>query len=217
MWSTWRASVVRGLALMAMLIAPGVVRGEDATEAPSTASLSGADTAFMMVSAALVMLMTPGLGLFYGGMVRRKNVLATFQQSFILLGLISLQWMLFGYSLAFGRDTFHGLIGGLDWAWTKGVGMAPNPDYSATIPHQLFGSSGRSAQPGLTSGIAHSCVASWSASGGLLTPAHTRSERPGNREEGRGWGFGGGNWGLWSRPHHPSTRPDPPRARASSA
>ena len=138
MWSTWRASVVGGLALMAMLIAPGVVRGEDATAAPSTASLSGADTAFMMVSAALVMLMTPSLGLFYGGMVRRKNVLATFQQSFILLGLISLQWMLFGYSLAFGRDTFHGLIGGLDWAWTKGVGMAPNPDYSATIPHQLF-------------------------------------------------------------------------------
>jgi ammonium transporter, Amt family len=138
MWSTRRASAVGGLALMAMLIAPGVVRGEDATAAPSTASISGADTAFMMVSAALVMLMTPGLGLFYGGMVRRKNVLATFQQSFILLGLISLQWMLFGYSLAFGRDTFHGLIGGLDWAWTKGVGMAPNPDYSATIPHQLF-------------------------------------------------------------------------------
>ena len=127
MWSTRRASVVSGLALMAMLIAPGVVRGEDATSAPSTASISGADTAFMMVSAALVMLMTPGLGLFYGGMVRRKNVLATFQQSFILLGLISLQWILFGYSLAFGRDTFHGLIGGLDWAWTQRCRDGPEP------------------------------------------------------------------------------------------
>ena len=88
--------------------------------AASVAAINGADTAFMMISAALVMLMTPGLGLFYGGMVRRKNVLATFQQSFVMLGVIALQWVLFGYSLAFGPDTFHGLIGGLDCVGLQG-------------------------------------------------------------------------------------------------
>jgi Amt family ammonium transporter len=71
-------------------------------------------------------------------MVRRKNVLATFQQSFIMLAMIALQWILFGYSLAFGPDHFNGLIGGLEWAGLKGVGLTPNTDYAATIPHQLF-------------------------------------------------------------------------------
>ncbi|GAC1467955.1 MAG: ammonium transporter [Isosphaeraceae bacterium] len=84
------------------------------------------------------MLMTPGLGLFYGGMVRGKNVLATFQQSFILLGVVALQWVLFGYSLAFGPDAFHGLIGGLNFVGLRDVGLEPNAVYSATIPHQLF-------------------------------------------------------------------------------
>ncbi len=74
------------------------------------------------------MLMTPGLGLFYGGMVRRKNVLATFQQSFILLAVVALQWILFGYSLAFGPDKLHGFIGGLEWAGLRGVGPRPEPD-----------------------------------------------------------------------------------------
>ena len=69
------------------------------------------------------MLMTPGLGLFYGGMVRRKNVLATFQQSFIMLGVVALQWVLFGYSLAFGPDAFGGLIGGLECVGLNGVGL----------------------------------------------------------------------------------------------
>ena len=80
----------------------------------------------MLVCSALVMLMTPGLGLFYGGMVRRKNVLATFQQSFIMLGVIAVQWVLFGYSLAFGPDKLGGFIGGLEWVgparasgWTR--------------------------------------------------------------------------------------------------
>jgi Amt family ammonium transporter len=91
----------------------------------------------MLISAALVMVMTPGLGLFYGGMVRRKNVLATFQQSFIMLGVIALQWILFGYSLAFGPDRF-GLIGGLEWAGLTGVGLAPSDKYATTIPHLLF-------------------------------------------------------------------------------
>jgi len=99
--------------------------------------LSAGDTAFVMFSAALVMLMTPGLGLFYGGMVREKNVLATIMQSFIVLGLISLQWVLFGYSLAFGPD-HGGVIGGLDFLGLAGVGQTANPDYAATIPHQAF-------------------------------------------------------------------------------
>jgi Amt family ammonium transporter len=89
-------------------------------------------------SSALVMSMTaPGLAMFYGGLVRRKNVLSTMMQSFFILCLISLQWILWGYSLAFGPDTGH-FIGSLAWVGLGGVGMAPNPDYAATIPHQLF-------------------------------------------------------------------------------
>jgi len=109
---------------------------EAAAVTPPPPAINGADTAFMLICAALVMVMTPGLGLFYGGMVRRKNVLATFQQSFIMLGVIALQWVLFGYSLAFGPDHYH-LIGGLEWAGLKGVGMTPS-EYAPTIPHQLF-------------------------------------------------------------------------------
>lgn len=116
----------------------GFPAGASAAEASATAKIDAGDTAFVLVAAALVMLMTPGLGLFYGGMVRRKNVLATFQQSFILLGVISLQWILFGYSLAFGKDSFNGLIGGLDFLGLSGVGLEPNADYAKTIPHQLF-------------------------------------------------------------------------------
>ncbi len=107
------------LVMLALLAAPTLAWAEEpppvaapaAASTPAAAVASPADTAFMMVAAALVMLMTPGLGLFYGGMVRRKNVLATFQQSFIMLGVVALQWMLFGYSLAFGPDAFGGLIG----------------------------------------------------------------------------------------------------------
>lgn len=100
--------------------------------------INSGDTAWVLISTALVMLMTfPGLALFYGGLVRRKNVLATIMQSFFILCLISIQWVLFGYSLAFGPDRGH-LIGSLAWFGLKGVGMSPNPDYSATIPHLLF-------------------------------------------------------------------------------
>jgi Amt family ammonium transporter len=95
------------------------------------------DTAWMLASAALVLLMTPGLAFFYGGLVRRKNFLSVLMQCFTLMGLITLQWIGFGYSLAFGPD-LHGWIGNLDWAGLKGVGLAPYADYSATIPHQLF-------------------------------------------------------------------------------
>jgi Amt family ammonium transporter len=95
------------------------------------------DTTWMLVSTALVMLMTPGLALFYGGMVRQKNVLGTIMQSFVALGLVTVQWVLIGYSLAFGPD-IHGLIGNLQWFGLQGVGLEPNPAYAATIPHQAF-------------------------------------------------------------------------------
>jgi Amt family ammonium transporter len=94
------------------------------------------DTAFMLIATALVMLMTPGLALFYGGMVRSKNVLSTVLQSFVCLGVVSIIWVVYGYSLAFGPDV-NGLIGNLDWAGLAGVGLEPGK-YSATIPHLLF-------------------------------------------------------------------------------
>jgi Amt family ammonium transporter len=99
--------------------------------------MNPADTAFVLVAAALVMLMTPGLALFYGGMVRSKNVLGTIMQNFVMLGVISVQWALFGYSLAFGPDLGH-LIGSLDWVGLNGVSLEPFKAYSETIPHQTF-------------------------------------------------------------------------------
>ena len=95
------------------------------------------DTTWLLISTALVMLMTPGLALFYGGMVRKKNVLGTIMQSFIALGLVTVQWVLVGYSLAFGPDIGH-VIGGPQWFGLTGVGLDPNPDYAATVPHQAF-------------------------------------------------------------------------------
>src|SRR3989337_729152 len=100
--------------------------------------INSGDTAFILISAALVMLMTiPGLALFYSGLVRRKNVLGTIMQSFLLVGLITIQWVIIGYSLSFGLD-WMGLIGGLEWFGLSGVGLDPNPDYAPTIPHQAF-------------------------------------------------------------------------------
>src|SRR5205085_5939676 len=99
-------------------------------------TISAGDTAWLLASAALVMLMTPALGFFYGGLVRRKNVLATIMHSFFILCLISVQWVLWGYTLAFGPDK-GGIIGGLDWLTLKGVGQEPGP-YAATVPHQAF-------------------------------------------------------------------------------
>src|SRR5436309_3756518 len=102
-------------------------------------NISAGDTAWLLVSSALVMLMTPALGFFYGGLVRKKNVLATIMHSFFILCLISVQWVLWGYSLAFGPDLGGlGIIGGLDWLGLNGVGLEPNPDYAATVPHQAF-------------------------------------------------------------------------------
>ncbi|MEW5897969.1 MAG: ammonium transporter [Bacillota bacterium] len=118
------------LILCFLLACPGLALAGEA------ASDTG-DTTFILISAALVMIMTPGVALFYGGMVRKKNVLSVLMQCFIIICLVSVQWVLFGYSLAFGPDHSH-LIGGLDWLGLKGVGQEPNPDYAATIPHQTF-------------------------------------------------------------------------------
>jgi Amt family ammonium transporter len=97
------------------------------------------DTAWVLISSALVLLMTiPGLAFFYGGLVRRKNVLSVLMQCLIILCVITLQWVLFGYSLTFGPDTGQGIIGGLDWAGLRNVGGQPNADYAATIPHYAF-------------------------------------------------------------------------------
>jgi Amt family ammonium transporter len=96
------------------------------------------DTAWILTSSALVLMMTiPGLFLFYGGLVRGKNILGTIMQSFVIVALISIQWVLWGYSLAFGPD-IGGWIGSLEWFGLNGVGTKPNPDYAATIPHQAF-------------------------------------------------------------------------------
>lgn len=96
------------------------------------------DTAWVLASSALVLAMiVPGLALFYGGLVRSKNVLGTIMHSFIILSLVSLLWILVGYSLAFGPDV-KGLIGGLDWIGLDGVGLEPHATYGPTIPHQAF-------------------------------------------------------------------------------
>jgi len=99
--------------------------------------VNNGDTAWILVSSALVMLMTPALALFYGGMVRQKNILGTIMQSFILIGLISVEWMIVGYSMAFGPD-HGGVIGDLSWFALGGVGIEPNRGYAATVPHQAF-------------------------------------------------------------------------------
>ena len=95
------------------------------------------DTAFLLLSAALVMLMTPGLALFYAGMVRSKNALGTIMQSFIIIGVISLEWILWGYSMSFGPDMW-GIIGSLEWFGLQGVALTPHPVYASTVPHQVF-------------------------------------------------------------------------------
>src|SRR5688572_9046525 len=92
------------------------------------------DTSWVLVSTALVLMMTPALAFFYGGMVRKKNIISTLNLSFIMLSVMSIQWVLFGYTLAFG-ETNGGLIGSLDFLGFEGVGQEPNADYAATIPH----------------------------------------------------------------------------------
>ncbi|HEY3315127.1 MAG TPA: ammonium transporter [Bacillota bacterium] len=99
--------------------------------------VNAGDTAFLLISAALVCLMTPGLAFFYGGLVRRKNVLTIMMQSFISMGVVTIIWFLVGFSLAFGPDV-GGVIGNLKYAFLNGVGLVPNPAYGPTIPFITF-------------------------------------------------------------------------------
>ena len=115
-----------------------VVSQTEQSPPPPRSAINPADTAWVLISSALVLAMiVPGLALFYGGLVRSKNVLGTIMHSFVILCLISLLWLLAGYSLAFGPDK-RGLIGGLEWAGLSDVGMTPHPTYGPTIPHQAF-------------------------------------------------------------------------------
>jgi len=99
--------------------------------------INSGDNAWLLTSSALVMLMTPGLAFFYGGMVRRKNILSTIMMSFMTLGLIGVLWVLYGYSLSFGKDV-GGVIGGLDFIGLNNVGQEPSSVYATTVPHLTF-------------------------------------------------------------------------------
>ncbi len=127
------------------LVTPNCSFAEDETSITATSvnteaiapKIDTGDTAWVLISAALVLFMTPGLAFFYGGLVRKKNFLSVLMQCFMVMCLVSVQWVLVGYSLSFGPDV-GGWIGNLSWLGLNGVGLTPNPDYSATIPHQLF-------------------------------------------------------------------------------
>jgi Amt family ammonium transporter len=129
-----KITVAAPLLVLAAFCIPAAVLAGDA---PAAQTINAGDTAWILVSAALVMLMTPGLAMFYGGMVRRKNVLGTIMHSFVAIALVSIQWILVGYSLSFGPDV-KGIIGGLDWAGLNGVLLSPNKDYAPTVPHLAF-------------------------------------------------------------------------------
>jgi Amt family ammonium transporter len=129
------------LAILLVLGVAAIVHAQSAPAAPAASAplkIDRGDTAWMLTSSALVLMMTaPGLALFYAGMVRQKNALATLMHSFIIMALISVQWVLWGYSLAFGPDK-GGIIGGLEWIGLRGVGAEPYEAYAKTIPHQVF-------------------------------------------------------------------------------
>ena len=138
--------VVLGLAVLLLGILPDAkVFGEEGAltatvgvTKSATPAIDTGDTSWLLISSALVLMMTiPGLALFYGGLVRRKNVLSVLMQCFMITCLISVQWMLWGYSLSFGPD-IKGFIGNLNWFCLNGVGLSPFPDYAATVPHQAF-------------------------------------------------------------------------------
>jgi Amt family ammonium transporter len=142
------------LFLSSIFVFTGAVLAEEAVQPPANTNttqasvqsvpaqtavlkIDGSDTAWVLTATAFVMLMTlPGLAFFYGGLVRKKNVLSVLMQCSIMLCVISLQWILFGYSLAFGPD--KGFWGGFKWVCLNGVGLEPYAAYSSTIPHQLF-------------------------------------------------------------------------------
>src|SRR3954454_3877069 len=126
-----------GLGLCALSLPAGADPVTPVAIDSNTYKVNTGDTAWMLTSAALVLMMTgPGLALFYSGLVRRKNVLATMMQSFILMAIVTVIWAIVGYSLAFGEGTRF--IGGLQFAFLRGVGAAPNMDYAPTIPHTTW-------------------------------------------------------------------------------
>jgi Amt family ammonium transporter len=142
--AVWVATILAVGLTAAQEIPPAQPAPETAAPPPAPTAtapvpkIDTGDTAWLLTSSALVLAMTaPGLAIFYGGMVRSKNALNMILQSFIILCLISVQWVLWGYSLAFGPDKGH-IIGGLEWLALNGVGLEPNPDYAATVPHQAF-------------------------------------------------------------------------------
>lgn len=100
--------------------------------------MNSGNTVWVLASAAMVFIMTPGVALFYGGMARRKNILSILMQCFIVMCLIGVQWVIYGYSISFGPDTGHGIIGSLDWVGLKAIGLGPHPDYGSTVPHMAF-------------------------------------------------------------------------------
>ncbi|MCX7719106.1 MAG: ammonium transporter [Candidatus Sumerlaeaceae bacterium] len=134
-----RAGLVWTLGVAAIVLSgcSGVPSGHKTPE-----DINFGDTAFLMVSAALVMLMTPALALFYGGLVHARNVLSVVMHSFIALGIITVLWVTVGYSLAFSPSVLKiggaGLLGGLDWFGVRAVGMTPSETYATTVPHRLF-------------------------------------------------------------------------------
>jgi len=130
MGTFWPCVLVLGLAVT------GYGAEAAAPAAAAVPKIDSGDTAWVLISAALVMLMTPGLAFFYGGLVRRKNYLSVLMQCMIILAALSIQWVLFGYSLSFAPGSKW--LGSLDWVGLRGVGFAPYPDYAATIPHQVF-------------------------------------------------------------------------------
>lgn len=144
-----RPSAARLVSIASLLALPTVLAAQTPGTAPATqaqiaaleqqvkAAQSAGDNAWMLISAALVLLMTaPGLTLFYGGLVRRKNILGTMMQSFAMMGLVTILWAVLGYSLAFGHG--NGFIGGFEHLFLRGVSLTPDPDYAATIPEQTF-------------------------------------------------------------------------------
>ncbi len=119
-----------------LLLVVSVFSFADSNQAAAAVKIDSGDTAWVLVAAALVMLMTPGLAFFYGGLVRRKNVLGVLMQCMAALCVISVQWVVFGYSLSFSPG--NGLIGSLDWSFLKNVGYMPYAEYAPTIPHNVF-------------------------------------------------------------------------------
>jgi Amt family ammonium transporter len=135
------ASALLGLPAVTLAQAPSsapITQAQyDALQQSIRAAQASGDNAWLLISSALVLLMTaPGLTLFYGGLVRRKNILGTMMQSFAMMALITVLWAVVGYSLAFGSG--NGIIGGFEHVFLRGVSLAPNPNYGGTIPEQTF-------------------------------------------------------------------------------